>query len=249
MTDSETTADLLRRLRLRYTSRTGHVLLEGVGNGAGFGNSGWSDGIAMSTWPSKGLRVLGFEVKASKADWQRELDRPEKNAEWQEACHEWYIVAPKDVVTLMALPDGWGLMLPRGKDGLRIERRSERPAPPEAVPLDLLAAVFRAAGSERDAAQHKARGRLRDEIRAEFEDRLKDADEARLDIAVKYDELARALGGTWESIDNLKHTAELVKAVDRGEVEKRARRMIGELEMVVECLRELAPEEKVDGTH
>lgn len=130
------TADLLSRLRQRY-NRAGFVFLEGVGNGAGWGNSGWSDAIAMSTWPSKGLRLYGFEVKATRSDWLRELDKPQKNAEWQGACHEWYVVVPKGVVELAELPTAWGLMVPRG-DGLRIASRSERDAPTDAVALTLV---------------------------------------------------------------------------------------------------------------
>lgn len=91
----ETTRDLYRRLRNRYGGN-GNVLLCGVGNGAGFGNDGWADAIAMQTWPSKGLRVIGFEVKASRSDWLKELDKPSKNAEWQEACHEWYDAQERD---------------------------------------------------------------------------------------------------------------------------------------------------------
>ena len=143
MTVADITDDLMQRLRLRYND-AGWVILEGVGNGAGYGNSGWSDAIAMQTWPSKGLTVIGFEVKATKADWKREMNKPSKNVEWQGACDEWYVVAPKDVVNLAELPTSWGLMVPMGENGLQIASRCERDRSAVSPSRSLLAAVFRA---------------------------------------------------------------------------------------------------------
>lgn len=202
MTAAEITHDLYRRLRNRYGRGDGHVLLCNVGNGAGHGNDGYADAIAMQTWPSKGLSIIGFEVKASRSDWLKELDSPEKNKEWQFTCHQWYIVAAKGIVKLEELPPSWGLMVPSGKDKLRISSRCEAPKDDrDLVPLSLMAAVFRAAGKE----THDARSQMRDQviagIRAQFKERLDsaiaDASSARrswLEEQAENRELRRILG-------------------------------------------------------
>lgn len=191
----DTTNDLFDRLRARYSGNDGTILLEGVGNGAGFRNSGWSDAIAMQTWPSKGLRLIGFEVKATRSDWLRELDKPQKNEEWQSQCHEWYVVAPKDIVKLEELPSSWGLLVPKGKTGLRIASRSEREIEGKTVPLGLVAAVFRAAETSRREAVRPETERVRRETAEGFEYELKKHRKAAQDAADKYDQLIRSIGG------------------------------------------------------
>ena len=233
----EITNDLYRRLRRRY--RNGMVLLEGVGNGAGHGNVGWSDAIAMSIWPSKGLRLYGFEVKASRADWARELNQPDKNAEWQACCDEWYVVAAKGVVALEELPAAWGLMIPSGADGLRIVSRSEH-EPGARVTRDLVAAVFRAAASERASYLHETRKTVHAEIEARMGRDLETARSERENMAGELRELKSALGGRWRDMDELLATARAVQACDRAELAQWAWRMAEQVEDRATALREAA---------
>ncbi len=207
MSDTEVTRDIFARLRARYADdRNGYVLLEDVGDGAGFGNSGWSDAIAMQTWPSKGLAFIGFEVKASRSDWKRELDRPGKNAGWLACCHEWYVAAPDGVVQLAELPAGWGLMLPSGATNLRIAKRSDRPAP-EPVTMDMIAAIFRASANSRKHVLRQLISDQRAEIRAK---ECADHEELKRRLAAaerNYEELQDALGERWSSVEDVKAAA------------------------------------------
>jgi hypothetical protein len=209
----ETTADLFRRLRLRDSRQTGVVVLCEVGNGAGFGNSGWTDAVSMQTWPSKELTITGYEVKATRADWLRELNSPDKNRTWQKHCHEWYVVAPSKIVELAELPAGWGLMVPSGNDGLRIAARAQM-KPTESIPLKLVAAIFRAAANERQRFERAAR----DELRKEEEQRLGESLERHRREAREWEqrhmELVEALGNRWESMDKLRARAEAVRALE-----------------------------------
>lgn len=59
--------------------------------------------------------VHGYEVKVSRADWLRELADLSKANTWARFCHHWWLVAShKDIVQAGELPDGWGLLVPRG---------------------------------------------------------------------------------------------------------------------------------------
>lgn len=222
MTATEITDDLFRRLHNRYTGK-GVILLEQVGDGAGFGNSGWSDAIAMSTWPSKGLTLYGFEVKASRADWLRELDRPEKNAAWQACCHEWYIVAPKDVVKLEELPTDWGLLIPKGADGLRVAKRSEKEAEP--VTLDLIAAVFRAADGLRRDMKNRMRDRIQEALERRYRDTIDAQQKENKRLSKQYHDLKCAVGDSWDSLDKLKDRAEALAKCDEQTLHRLSRQV------------------------
>jgi hypothetical protein len=70
-----------------------------------------ADAIAMSLWPSRGLELLGFEVKVSRYDFTRELKDPEKAEEIQQYCDRWWLaVGDAEIVHKGELPPTWGLM-------------------------------------------------------------------------------------------------------------------------------------------
>src|SRR5438876_1169784 len=76
---------------------------------------GSADALAMSLWPSRGLELHGFEIKASRADWRTELRNPETADEIATRCDRWWIVAGSaDIVTDGELPPTWGLLVPLG---------------------------------------------------------------------------------------------------------------------------------------
>ena len=185
-----------------------------VGDGAGFGNCGWSDAISMQTWPSKKLTITGYEVKATRQDWQRELDSPDKNATWQEQCHEWYVVAPKSIVQIEELPDRWGLMIPVGEDGLRIAKRAEI-RENDSVPLDLMAAVFRAAANEHRRLQGESRVEIYNEARKQIGKELQGAKKSAMEWEDRYRQIASVLSAGWESDDKLKARAKALTEMER----------------------------------
>jgi hypothetical protein len=133
-------ADLLRS---RYPSKT-HALLFEVRNAAGFSASRSCDAMAISTWPSRGLKLMGFEIKASRSDWKNELANPEKADSFARYCDEWYIVADgKGVVEPDEVPATWGWLQ---RVGNRLV--CEKVAPgltPEPLPRTMLAAMLKRA--------------------------------------------------------------------------------------------------------
>lgn len=212
-TPSEITRDLFDRLRCR--ERDGEIFLLEVGDGAGFGNRGWSDAISMQTWPSKDLVIRGYEVKATRSDWLRELDNPEKNREWQKACDEWYVVAPKGVVVLEELPPAWGLLVPKGELQLRI---ASRPSPltsdETVVPRDLVAAVFRAAAKERKALENDARQEIEENVEKRHRAQMERYQREARDWEKRHMELVEALGGRWENFETLKKRAAALRQLE-----------------------------------
>jgi hypothetical protein len=112
-------AELRERLRARYAPPA-WALFEEVSNGTGGYHRRSADALAMSLWPSRGLEILGFEIKASRADWMRERDDPAKAEEIASRCDRWWlVVGDVELVHDGELPPSWGLLVPDGKGSLR----------------------------------------------------------------------------------------------------------------------------------
>lgn len=133
---------VIERLAIKYSSPQ-YGFITQVRNGTGYSATRTADAMAMSLWPSRGLYLLGFEVKVSRADWLKELKTPEKAEEIAAYCHYWYVVVGnKDIVKEGELPQKWGLIVPSGK-GLKILK--EAPFDKKVMDVDLLmlAGIFR----------------------------------------------------------------------------------------------------------
>jgi len=135
-----TTAKLHAALAKRYNAPEWGLIHE-VSNSTGYASKRHADAIAMSLWPSRGLLLHGFEVKATRGDFLRELRAPEKSAPVQKYCDRWWIVAEKGVVEDGELPATWGLLV---RYGARLICKREAPElKPEALDRPFLAALFR----------------------------------------------------------------------------------------------------------
>lgn len=244
MSDADTTADLRRRLRRRFNQQH-FSLVEEVGNGAGFSNNGWVDALAMGIWPSRGLTLTGFEIKASRGDWQRELDKPEKNLAWQQCVDEWYVVAPKDIVKAEELPAAWGLMIPSGKDGLRIVSRSKREGEPKDVSRGMLAAVFRLARKTIDNAESNAQTKAFYTIREQVKKACADEIKKRLEAEKTLEEYAAAMGVGWyANLDEVRERAALLKSINLDQFTRTASVLRDRLQNAVKALDELVEARK-----
>lgn len=131
-------------LRSRYPAKT-HALMFEVRNGAGFSADRSCDAIAISTWPSRGLKLMGFEIKASRADWRKEIEHPEKADSFSVYCDEWYVVAdgPK-IVQHDEVPETWGYIQRLG-DRLVCEKPAPLNTAVKPLPRTMLAAMLQRA--------------------------------------------------------------------------------------------------------
>jgi hypothetical protein len=120
---------------------------EEVRNGTGFSRrtTRTADGLAFSTWPSRGLELHGIEVKVSRGDWLREKGDPEKAEEIARFCDRWWLaVTPKVVLDVAEVPPAWGLI---EWDGKRWRTHRDASKRQDVQPLDrlMLAAILRKA--------------------------------------------------------------------------------------------------------
>lgn len=134
--------DIINLIYKRYSGDE-YVVLEQVPDGTGSYQRRWIDAAVFSLWPSKGLDRMAFEVKVSRSDFLHELSNPLKHQWAKESFHQFWFVAPKDVIQIEELPNGTGWMYPRG-DKLCIKKHCQRNEKPK---LDdtLLAGFMRAA--------------------------------------------------------------------------------------------------------
>lgn len=95
------------------------------------GNSGRrADAVHIGLWQSRGAgRIDVCELKASRSDFRRELDKPQKAEAWWPYSTTFSIVSPGiDITPPDELPPGWGLMVPgpRGRRFKTVVKPAER---------------------------------------------------------------------------------------------------------------------------
>lgn len=136
-----TAKDIADALDRRYgqnqqgTQGEAWVTLREARSGAGFqGNNRQCDYLAINTWQSRGLQVVGHEIKVSRSDWKRELADPDKAETFARYCRRWWVVMPLKLANEVRdeVPPAWGL--------IAVSEKSTRelvPAParePEIIP-------------------------------------------------------------------------------------------------------------------
>ncbi len=113
-----------------------YVCIEEARSGAGFqGNDGQCDFLAINTWQSRGMELIGHEVKVSMSDWKAELAKPEKAERFARYCRRWYIAVPSGLAKEIKheIPPVWGL-LSVSKSGRVTETVKPKTREPDDVP-------------------------------------------------------------------------------------------------------------------
>jgi len=98
---------------INSTEREKWVVITEARSGAGFdGNNGQCDYLAINTWQSQGLQLIGHEIKVSMSDWRRELAEPGKSEQFARFCRRWWVVMPSKLAAEVKpeIPPTWGLM-------------------------------------------------------------------------------------------------------------------------------------------
>ena len=135
-----TAHDMRERLRA-YHEGPEWVLQFEVANGTGGNIRRHADAVAMSIWPSRGYKIIGYEIKVSRSDWLNELKAPQKADAVAKYCDAWFLVAPAEIVHEIEVPESWGWLIPFGKS-LRIKKHP-KPVTPEPVSRQFMAALLR----------------------------------------------------------------------------------------------------------
>jgi hypothetical protein len=118
-----------------------------------------ADAIHVGLWPSRGHTVDVHELKTSRADFTRELGKPEKAEAWWAHSNTFWIVAPDTKVAPPdMLPPGWGLMVPGKTRRFRVVVQAEfRPLSPSGA---LLAALLISMETDRNKEVERQRAEL-----------------------------------------------------------------------------------------
>jgi hypothetical protein len=90
----------------------------------GFGDPRYIDFLAMHTFQGgrgdgRGLKAVAYEIKISRADFAREIKRPEKRAFAESIADECFFATPAGLLRVDEVPEGWGLV-EANKAGLRV---------------------------------------------------------------------------------------------------------------------------------
>lgn len=161
-----------------------------------------ADAVHIGLWHSRGAgRIDACELKVSRSDWLRELEKPEKAEAWWPYCNNFWLVVPTaDIVKDGELPDGWGLMVPqaRGRRFKTLVSPAERAADELKLTHSLLVTLLKNTQTTRGNALRTQRNDLQrhfqtqlQEVRRERGAGLSRADKERLELL---DALEKELG-------------------------------------------------------
>lgn len=244
--------ELVAHLATKYSAPAWAFLPE-VPDGTGATHRRTIDGLAMSLYPSKGLELHAFEVKATRADLLRELRSPEKADAWIGTVDYWWICANKGVVAgIDELPDLWGLLEPTG-GGLRIVKPA-RQYPDASPDRPLLASIFRQVHRAATTEPEIERARHQGYSHGVKEGRKwQQREHAQLEVdAQRLRRFESALGrtleaGRWNGVDPLEVAALVRRILDGDREAERARKRIHHtlqtVEKIAETLRSLTGED------
>ncbi|MDD5013815.1 MAG: hypothetical protein PHW73_01770 [Atribacterota bacterium] len=146
--NSKKTQHLLDKLRAKYPYPENAFISEFRG-GTGWERESRADAIAMNLWPSKGLELIGFEIKTSRQDWLRELKNVKKCEPIKNFCDRWYVVYDEQGIIVDwkdEIPEDWGLMYLAYNDKFVIKKEAPKLNP---KPIDrlFLASIMRIASN------------------------------------------------------------------------------------------------------
>lgn len=114
-------------------------------------STGWAgrgqaaDAFVFGTWPSRGFRIIGFEIKSYRGDWLRELKNPEKAEGLSRFCDEWWLVAEENVAKADEIPATWGWACPAEK-GLKVLKKPAPELKPKEITRVFLMSIIRNIG-------------------------------------------------------------------------------------------------------
>lgn len=162
--DAERTAAMFDLVRREYPGEGGvslsHVVVQEVAPGTGFSAAQrWADLVALAVWPSQGLTLDGYEIKASRADLRKELSDPSKHEAVARYCDTWTLVAWDESVLVEGIPEWWGILLTvEGADGRELKtHRKAAKREPLPWPREFVCSLTRNAYQQSPGAQYVAR--------------------------------------------------------------------------------------------
>lgn len=176
VSDRITTGAIKDALLRTYTSPEYATFFE-VGDGTGSHHSRWADAVSMACWPSRGLKIIGFEIKASRSDWLREKKNPKKSIAVQQFCDQWILVTAPGVLGIGELPANWGHMELSGRKLVTVTKAPDLAH--ATLSREFMASLLRRASqASKELIDARIEAELR-ETRAAMEERIAEAVDVR----------------------------------------------------------------------
>jgi len=99
------THDVKQALLNKYTDKGAHLVLFEVQDTVGTSGTQYCDAVVIGNWASTGREIWGMEIKASRADWLRELKKTDKSDRFTSQCDRWWLITTsRDIVKDGELP-------------------------------------------------------------------------------------------------------------------------------------------------
>ena len=138
------TEEVRQALRKKFKSPE-WITMEEVGNGTGANCKRHADMILFNMYPSRGLALVGIEIKISRSDLKHELDTPQKAEEIAQYCNEWYLATPKGLIhDDDIIPVNWGILEIDNKGTVK-KRKAAKWFDDKPIPKSFWAALMRKA--------------------------------------------------------------------------------------------------------
>lgn len=172
------THDVKKALLAKYTDKGAHLVLFEVQDTVGTSGTQYCDAVVVGNWASTGREIWGMEIKASRADWLRELKKADKSDRFTNQCDRWYLVTTdRSIVKDGELPQDWGWLNMTKGGGLRIEKAAPKlpHASETAVRRGWAYALMRRAYEKTDDDRQRALEKQREELQSRHKYELESA--------------------------------------------------------------------------
>lgn len=169
------THDVKKALLAKYTDKGAHLVLFEVQDTVGTSGTQYCDAVVVGNWASTGREIWGMEIKASRADWLRELKKADKSDRFTNQCDRWYLVTTdRSIVKDGELPQDWGWLNMTKGGGLRIEKAAPKlpHASETAVRRGWAYALMRRAYEKTDDDRQRALETQREELQLRHKNEL-----------------------------------------------------------------------------
>lgn len=217
--------EIYKILRKRYPESEYSLLTE-VSDQAGASRGRSIDFIVMSLWPSRGLNLMGVELKSFRGDWLREMKNPKKQESIYKYCDQFWLLTKDDsIARLEEIPETWGWMCVKGG---KIHVLKDAPKlSPENLSRSFLAALLKRSSSKDGFV---LRDSIKDEIEAAKQSQRKDFENTQFALNRKIEKLEKCIeqyaestgvnieGDRWRS--NTNQIGKAVKLLQNGGAEK-----------------------------
>jgi hypothetical protein len=144
MTDTIDARRIIELLRFRHPAPEWATFAE-LRGGTGYANLQHLDFFALHLWPSEGFRAVAYEVKVSRSDFAKEIDKPRKRAFAESIATECYFAVPHGLVEPVEVPEGWGLLVANAGGLKRVKLPTQHRISPSDWPPEFIASIARRA--------------------------------------------------------------------------------------------------------